>query len=407
MAATELARERLNVLLTQLDDLKALLSKRQDELLETLRRQLQEKTYWPSPVKGDRDRNQDDYLLSRMSAVFEYEIGELRKKIEWDLAFIKGGLVKKGTWTSIEDRARECKKLFSEALSYLQAMSGLFGETTTKLCRIADAMLDQVNEHCDLGWRRFAVPADGESYSEVIQLIRLRFPLGGIWDIPVAAHEFGHFAAYRLRTVRSDGIPSPVFHDYFDGYLQQNGFVPPLTEVWRSYLNEFFADIFATYVLGPSYACSAVLLRFEPAHPHRDGNTHPSYVKRARAIIGTLQRMDMEPETTGRLSTIIEEIDNGWRDALASADTTDALSEMDQQQVDGIASAIYTDLQLACGRARYVGWQRAVALYAIWKDKSRVTEPPAIADLLNAAWLARLNFPSQVAAIGKEMISLL
>ena len=198
----------------------------------------------------------------------------------------------------------------------------------------------------------------------------MRFPLNGIWDIPIAAHEFGHFAAYRLNVPDEDGTPSPVFRDFVEGYLRQYEVSSEArSQVWRSYLNEYFADIFATYVLGPSYACTALLLRFEPANAQRESSaTHPSFAKRARAIIETLQRMDMERDSEGKFSSIIDVINQRWFDILASVGIGSELPDNDRQQVSGIASAIYGDLKRACSNARYIGWGNAQSLFGRSKN---------------------------------------
>ena len=119
--ATGLARERLQALLTQLDELRALLAESQS------------------------DQDQEQYLRDRMHGVFEGEIGKLRKKVEWDIWLVQNGTVTRGTWVLLEERTRECKKLFSECLCYLQSLTARFGRTAAELCRIADAMLDKMN----------------------------------------------------------------------------------------------------------------------------------------------------------------------------------------------------------------------------------------------------------------------
>ena len=130
-----------------------------------------------------------------------------------------------------------------------------------------------------------------------MQLIRIRFPVCGIWDLPIVAHEFGHFAAARI-TVSEGGADRVLpFARFVDEYLDENR---NLGNEWRDYLSEYFADCFATFVLGPSYACTSLLLRFDIGTAYAEADMlHPSYAKRAHAILCLLRRMDAEADSAG------------------------------------------------------------------------------------------------------------
>jgi hypothetical protein len=362
MPAQELLLGRLQALLTQLDQLKVALG----------------------------GQGLDANLRKRMGPLFDNEIADQRKRLKNDIDAVKRGVVNRLSWGSLRDREDQCKPLFGECLAYLQAARARGAEADAKLCGVADALLDELNAACELNWRRFIILAGDESFSDRVQIIRMRFPFSGVWDLPVAAHEFGHFAAFRVTAATANNGRSLLFREYLDRYLEQH---PDLGEEWNYYLNEFFSDIFATFVLGPSYACTSLLLRFTVADVNKESDQrHPSYAKRAFAILETLRRMNSAEGTEGHFSDVLNLLKSEWAEALLSAKVETALSPEVQNQIGAIARDIFWILHRGCRNARYTGWQTALTLHFGWQaNDETVAQKPAIRDLLNAAWLARLQ----------------
>jgi len=146
------------------------------------------------------------------------------------------------------------------------------------------------------------VLSSDDFFRDFVQIIRLRFPFCGIWDLPVAAHEFGHFVAGQLNLTRMGGAHYLAVQEYKSGFMQQNS---EIREEWGFWLEEYFADVFATFALGPAYGFTCLLLRFDPASAYQQlDNNHPVYARRVHVILQTLLRMDREHDTRGHLAIL-------------------------------------------------------------------------------------------------------
>ena len=89
--------------------------------------------------------------------------------------------------------------LFEESLALVEGALVRGAKLDNGLCQIADALLDELRTKADVAWGRFTILAEGEFFGEMAQIIRLRFPEVSIWNLPIAAHEFGHFVGPELK----------------------------------------------------------------------------------------------------------------------------------------------------------------------------------------------------------------
>ena len=114
--------------------------------------------------------------------------------------------------------------------------------------------------------------------------IQVRFPASSIWDLPIVAHELGHFVGPALiETVglRTEHPLDELFADLGDG-----------TEESWSWLQELFADAFAAYVLGPAYGFSAAVVVLDPLLAAVATDTHPPAHQRMQLIASALSAAD-------------------------------------------------------------------------------------------------------------------
>jgi hypothetical protein len=234
-------------------------------------------------------------------------------------------------------------------------------------------------------------PDVDDSFNDFVQIIRLRYPPAGIWDVPVVAHELGHFAAYRL-TSWNDGLQrSQTVREFISDYLADNHIEKENDQKrWRYWLNEFFADAFATYCVGPCYAASCLLLRFNVAQAcSNDNETHPSTAARAAAILEILREMNRShaaPFQTPPYTTVVERLNSRWSELLVSAG-----EDCEIEWVPAMAHRLYHVVYTVALNARYDHWRYAEAtLQSVLTDPTKTPEHHFSAcDLLNAAWLAR------------------
>jgi hypothetical protein len=173
-----------------------------------------------------------------------------------------------------------------------------------------------------------AALAPGESFSgELVPTIRIRFTETGVWDLPIIAHEFAHYAVSRFHQRRS-----PMADDW--NAIVDAAAVTTPEEI--DHLMEYFADVFATYTIGPAYAL-ACLMRFSPFEAGDSGTVpssvggiaaqrkraaarraprHPSAAARMEGILTALSVIDLRQR---HYAGLIGEIRDTWRAMLRSA----------------------------------------------------------------------------------------
>jgi hypothetical protein len=124
----------------------------------------------------------------------------------------------------------------------------------------------------------------GETIDPLIELVRLNFPGAGIWDLPILAHEFGHYAIRELRGVENSD-QRPILELVRCLAAENPG------QWQRQHVEEVLADAYATYTVGPAYPLSCIVLRVPPADLDRVWERHPSWRHRVTAMIETLRQM--------------------------------------------------------------------------------------------------------------------
>ncbi|GAB4257155.1 MAG: hypothetical protein Kow0092_03830 [Deferrisomatales bacterium] len=334
----------------------------------------------------------DPRLYERVRARFERLLGEQRAVAEEVRRDLDGG---KGARACAEAlwRARDrCAGVFREVLACAQGALARREGLDGGLCRIADALLDRLSRRADVPWGRFTVVAEGEFFYDMAEVIRLRFPEVSVWSLPVAAHEFGHFAA-----------TASAFRGAAEGVGGRE----------QALLQEHFADGFATYALGPAFACTAVLQRLDPTRPFQETERHPSPSARVRCILRVLERLEEArgpgPAGYGEMLAVLR---RQWRDAAAGGDPPE---EFDPAAFDALADRLWEWFDARAPAARYDGWLRALRLaVALHPDEEAAPvgqEGDEIADVLNAAWLCRTarnhaGDPHAVRRIGRRALAL-
>ena len=336
-------------------------------------------------------------------------IGNEQRRIENLRSITRNGKVAAGSWETLQANGKKCATLFGECLGFLQASRARGHDVDADLCEIADALLDELSELTRIKWGRFTVLATEEFFLDLAQIIRLRFPFSGIWDLPVAAHEFGHFVAGRLNAARPDGSRYLPFQDEKKNFREQH---KDLGEEWMFYLEEYFADVFATYVLGPAYACTCFLLRFDPASAHLEKDKrHPSYAKRAYAVVQTLRRMNGEQDSKGDYQKPTDVLAGLWAQMLLSAGQTAALSREEEAQVGGIVSNFYGMLKDGAPGARFNRWRNVKLRGCPSVETGELPDGSQVADLnisevLNSAWLCRMRPDSDSGRLSTNVVQL-
>jgi hypothetical protein len=296
------------------------------------------------------------------------------------------------TWSALHELQRGCASVFRELLAFVQGAMMRGAKLDRRLCAVADAMLEDFSRPASVSWDRFTILADGEFLADSTAIIRLRFPELTVWALPIAAHEFGHFAGPEL-TVRG---PDRRSRHPFEEILERERRLD--ARRWW-YTHEYFGDLFATYVVGPAYAATCILLRFDPANAHRDGQAHPSDAKRVYLILDMLDSMD-KSSMMSPFGAIIERLRDAWAGQLNSAGIAAQLDAATIAELDALRAELHELMKVHMApRLQYTedAWARArVRATQFDRDlEERVPSQPlsgeTIVDVLNGAWLCRLE----------------
>jgi hypothetical protein len=303
-------------------------------------------------------------------------------------------------WAALRQVQDAALPLFREGLRFIQGAMARTSGLDEGLCRVADALLHDLSARAVLHWDGFTVLDEGEFFGELAKIIRLRFPDVSIWDLPVAVHEFGHFVAQELRAQRGDG----TYRYPVQALLAREA---PGSPAWWA-LQEHFADAFATFAAGPAYAAACILLRFDPMRswePPGPGSRHPAPGWRVATILHVLREMDRaEGGLLRPYGPFVERLARAWESSVASTRDGNPAPPPARPAAAGPAADVeqlYEILRAGLPNARYDGWQRAASLAADLASEAdlgglgRAARSSRIADVLNAAWLWRLEGPRQ------------
>lgn len=289
----------------------------------------------------------------------------------------------RAVWAVFEDllhgQIEPLEPLFNDYVDLLGGLAlrslGIGHET----CQRADFLLRQLRTRSTgPSWNSVAVPAHAEALDMTpAQLIRLGFPGWTIWELPLAAHDFGHAVAASI-----DPIKKTIEAERWQPYGER-------------FLTTLFADGYATYSLGPAYACAALLLRLDPAASVIGSANEPSDALRAQMTLGMLRAIN-DDDTT--YNEIIGELDTEWRAAANQQAGAPGSAELSDERVDRWCETVYELLHHEMSNAEYSAsrW-KMISGWVLEVGSGRVPTPNAdteVRDVLNVAWQSRAqNLP--------------
>jgi hypothetical protein len=171
------------------------------------------------------------------------------------------------------------------------------------------------------------------------------------------------------------------------------------------------ADAFATYTMGPAYACAALLLHFLPAQPARDAG----HAERAHIVLRTLERMNATGDNS--YQDVITQVTAGWERVVSGPGAAISLTPAQTEELDGLLEDLWPLFELYLRKtARFEhaaekdGWLAAKKVSLDWRtslrdhpDQPLRTEGLGVVrlrDALNAAWYCRLLSFNDAAASG-------
>ncbi len=307
----------------------------------------------------------------------------------------------KTAWLGFDGLEVEVERHLSEVLALIHgARSRSQTAQHAAVADIADRLMDELSSKLQaIAWKRFTFEAEGEAFAGNTQIIRLRFPMKDIWNLPVAVHEFGHFLASQIRVPKEAELLAPVLGTGDDVDKDKGWY----------YRNEFFADAVAAYAIGPAYGFTTLLTRFNPVRAWVETDSlHPPDGERAELILRILDRMNQEGDSAGFFAAALKRLREFWTDSLAAAGKPIAMRDDGAKEIDALAHECY-DLVLkrAAGNLRYKTSSTEVAKLEdlLSGETSAPPESPALRDLLNAAWRVRLRPDVKADAVNQQFLA--
>lgn len=297
------------------------------------------------------------------------------------------------------------------------------------------AMADWLSEH----WARviglpywFSIPARDEARLMTHIIIPVGFPEWTIWAVPLFAHEVGcifvdrtlqSFTIAQAKALSADKASTSA------GATKARSRGPgrKCIDARQARIRAYLADAFATYVMGPAYACASLLLKLDPSGAGLDDQERGWDHVRARVILDTLKRI--RPEVDPEMADIIATLEESWRVASERFGPAESTGNDPALVEPVITQAIETLRRLEQVRDEPIGfddhaWGRAKRhadqVFANLHDPGNVTgaetaggTPPseqASGDIslplvLNAAWYQRVARPDPrtTAAIARQV----
>ncbi len=305
------------------------------------------------------------------------------------------------SWNHLQKARTECEDIFKEFLSFVGGALIRQSQLDNGVCTIADNLLANLSHRSDIPWTRMTILGEGDFFADMTEIIRLRFPELTIWNLPILGHEFGHFVGRELRKRINDQKQ----RDFLQELIAQEGKQNIPRDDKRKeedYLYEHLADIFAIYSLGPAFAFTSILLKFNP-HQAQDGKSHPSDIKRVYIILKTLEKMNENDK--GDYQPIINQLRVGWQESLnqLQEETIILPNKQEKKIVDLLnqrLTKLYAILDQEISNIRYKNqdWLRALRLSKTLTEGNQIdlsNQQYNLIDVLNAAWICRLMTPQK------------
>jgi hypothetical protein len=330
-------------------------------------------------------------------------LGDTRQRLlnvcsvrEVDLNTFARELIESGTvtdhWTRFAAIARQCRALAADCLALEQSIHLRANKTALAVCAAADRLCEEFSKKIKSPRPHYAVISEAEHFGADASTIHLSYTRLDLWNLNRAVHEFGH-----LWAEESASGPGGA----------QTAFIAATGNHWEKALaKEFFADLVATFLTGPAYACSCLLLDFNPADRLKT-ETHPTPDERAHCILMALDLLARNSDEFTRQQMIVLAVELGkfWTAARSDGGAVGPIScAMELESAVDIAVK-RLDREIPNAKCRSLSRANAVV-----NSLGNAGERPAQAgnvDILNGAWLRRLDEPGKAFMIGNTALAML
>ncbi len=344
--------------------------------------------------------------------------------------------IRKDIWTQYNDvLLRLNQEVFTEYVDIVRGLAMRDEELDEGICRIVDDLISQ----CEIAGvdRSLAILAQHEAVSMTLaRIIRIGFPGWTILAVPRTLHELGHIAVSGKKmqefieditqnydeknTISGEKIQELIKY-IIENHNEKNTisvdkiheFIKDITQNYngknaiKKCLEEILSDIIATYLMGPAYACAAILMHFNPVSAYEEKEGHIAHAKRAYAIIHMLNWMNDQHDEKP-YSNIIEKLTLEWTSALKQAKQPEDMNENDRTLLDMWMTEISNKGVIRKGLGIYSpftlkSWWRSQEISELIDNEKIENYKPQATDnliqVLNAAWFSCIHNPDKLERI--------
>jgi hypothetical protein len=338
-------------------------------------------------------------------------------------------------WTRYAKAFRESQGILRECLEIIGTLAIRNNDLDKRILHVADELIRECLV-LSTGEERYYLLVHGmeETVTKAkSRIIRLRFPEWTIWDLPLAAHELGHvIVSDTLAREKQDDDDRRILepfvkklrdslvglHPEWNEQIQDGGIKAQEAERWaEDRVHDFLADAFATYTMGPAYACAAILLRLNPSLAASCGR--PSDAQRAHVILSMLEWASESLPVINPYRQVVDDLRRYWDDTLSRVNPHGKLSPAYEGWLKELSEAFgketgpnsFMTSALYPAKGVRAGWHRAQVWATQWLEEQeqsseKLTVPELsgenMRDVLNATWLCRLNIVKTIGQAGIE-----
>jgi hypothetical protein len=270
------------------------------------------------------------------------------------------------------------QQVFGEYIDFLRGLALRDTGFDQGICRMADHLIRRRGRlPGGYQWASLTLPARQAMLTRA-QMIRLGFPEWTIWAVPLSLHAFGYYFVEQQAEVQD--------------LVKRSG------EERQPLVRECLADVFATWEIGPAYACAAILMRLDPLTALSDDKRS---AWRAQVVLETLDRLS--DDSSGRFADQIRRQlsaewesalrQAGWEMALNPPNDAGGLSAEDVEEVREWINVMVRRLGRHCALAEsdwaeISRWADALDAGTLDKIDFKNQDPGYV---LNAAWICRMR----------------
>ena len=312
-------------------------------------------------------------------------------------------------WRRYNEVHRASEGLFRDCLELIGGLALRDKLLDDQICQLTDELIVAFADAM-FTYASPSIPAHLELPPRTLRrVVRMRFPEWTIWTLSLAAHEYGHIAIgetdelanYSLQRAKeaaelgSDDAEDPTAR-------------AARLERMKRCAEVLIADAFATYTLGPAYACPALLLQFNPLPEEPRTGPGPFDLQRAELVLGILEGMGERAAGDNVFQFVLDELRSRW-DQVRKPPENGGPIILDPVKVLQLFRTELGDIRPA---VRYPtdrsdenlqgGWLVAKEWEAHWQRQIDEFVPPLkvpanvsatskLRDALNAAWLCQLK----------------